>query len=114
MRRLRRPSSMTIYVAIWPLPLTSFHASFAAEPQTWQVCCGGYCSLPQPLQCCNIRRFALTASQNGLLTSSATGISFGILLLHEQSDIHYGRPMSLPCHGVCASITDVVQNMRGE
>src|SRR2546421_10942706 len=79
MRRLSRPSSMTIYVAMWPFPLTSCHASFSADLQTWQVCCGGYWSLLQAVQCCKTRRFSFTASQKGLLTASGTGITFGIV-----------------------------------
>src|SRR5215475_11746954 len=80
MRRLSRPSSMTIYVAMWPFPLTSFHASFSADPQTWQVCCGGYWSLLQAVQCCKTSCFSFTASQKGLLNTSGTGITFGIVL----------------------------------
>src|SRR6185312_14962229 len=79
MRRLRRPSSMTMWAAMWPLPSTSFQVSPSAELQAWQVCCGGYCSLSQAAQCCTTRRLWLTASQNGLLNASATGISFGIV-----------------------------------
>src|SRR5262249_45374698 len=82
MRRLSRPSSMTIYVAIWPLPVTSFHSSLSADRQTWQVCCGGYWSLAQAVQCCNTRRCWFTASPKGLLSSSGTGITFGIVSLH--------------------------------
>jgi hypothetical protein len=63
---------------MWPLPLTSFHSGFLGEPQTWQVGCGGYWSLPQAVQFCKTSRFSLTASQNGLLSSSGTGITFGI------------------------------------
>src|SRR6266850_277442 len=81
MRRLRRPSSITMEVAIWPLPSTSFHVRPLAELQTWQACCGGYCSLSQAAQCCKTSRFWLTASQKGLLKASATGISFGIVSL---------------------------------
>src|SRR6185503_12863485 len=91
MRRLSRPSSMTIYVAMWPLPLTSFHTSLSADPQTWQVFCGGYCSLLHAPQCCSTSRFALTASQNGLLNSSATGITLGIVLLHAKYDHNGGH-----------------------
>src|SRR5688572_18028189 len=67
---------------MWPLPLTSFQPSRPAEPQTWQVFCGGYWSFSQAPQCCSTRRFSLTASQNGLLTSSGTGMTFGIGRLH--------------------------------
>src|ERR1044071_2517476 len=41
MRRLRRPSSITMEAAIWPLPSTSFQERPAAELQAWQGCCGG-------------------------------------------------------------------------
>src|SRR5947207_13923834 len=81
MRRLRRPSSITMQVAIWPLPATSFHVRPAAELQTWQACCGGYCSLSQAAQCCTTSRLWLTASQKGWLNASGTGISFGIVSL---------------------------------
>src|SRR5919109_2972690 len=91
MRRLSRPSSMTIYVAIWPLPLTSFHTSFSADPQTWQVCCGGYWSLLQPVQCCKTNRFSFTASQKGLLNASGTGITFGIGPLRAQGGVVFER-----------------------
>src|SRR5215469_8456017 len=77
MRRLRRPSSITIWAAIWPLPSISFQVRPAAELQTWHACCGGYCSRSQAAQCCKTSRLSLTASQKGLLNSSATGISFG-------------------------------------
>src|SRR5216683_5894052 len=87
MRRLSRPSSMTIYVAMWPFPRTSFHASVPADLQTWQVCCGGYWSLLQAVQCCKTNRLSLTASQNGLLNSSGTGITFGIVLLLQSIGI---------------------------
>src|ERR1700730_4526877 len=86
MRRLRRPSSITMEVAIWPLPSTSFHVRLAAELQTWQVCCGGDCSLSQAAQGCKTRRPLLTASQKGLLKESGTGISFGIVSLRAPSN----------------------------
>src|SRR5262245_48665114 len=103
MRRLSRPSSITIYVAIWPFPLTSFHSSCAADPQTWQVCCGGYWSLSQAVQCCKTSRFWFTASQKGLLNASGTGITFGIVSLHVQGCLldghhHYGT-WPAPCPG---------------
>src|ERR1051326_8459468 len=79
MRRLRRPSSITMQAAIWPLPATSFQVRPAAELQTWQACCGGYCSRSQEVQCCKTSRLSLTASQKGLLDGSGTGISFGIV-----------------------------------
>src|SRR5436190_8901216 len=81
MRRLRRPSSITMEAAIWPLPATSFHVRLAAELQIWQACCGGYCSRSQAVQCCKTSRLWLTASQKGWLNASATGISFGIVSL---------------------------------
>src|SRR5438094_2671146 len=99
MRRLSRPSSITIYVAMWPFPLTSCHASFSADPQTWQVCCGGYWSLLQAVQCCRTSRFSFTASQKGLLNASGTGISFGIDPLRAQGDMFSAMPngrLSLP------------------
>src|SRR5688572_16140297 len=96
MRRLSRPSSMTIYVAMWPLPLTSFHVSLASDPQTWQVFCGGYCSLLQAPQCCKTRRLALTASQNGLLNSSATGITLGIVFTPYSEAISISGVYALP------------------
>src|SRR5712691_11863542 len=86
MRRLRRPSSITMEVAIWPLPAISFHVRPAAELQTWQACCGGYCSLSQAAQCCKTSRRSLTASQKGWLNESGTGISFGIVSLPAPSD----------------------------
>src|SRR5919109_5201942 len=99
MRRLSRPSSMTIYVAIWPFPLTSFHASFSADPQTWQVCCGGYWSLLQAAQYCKTKRFSFTASQKGLLNASGIGITFGIGPLRAQGGVSSETPhgsLSLP------------------
>src|SRR5919109_4821994 len=95
MRRLSRPSSMTIYVAIWPFPLTSFHPSLSADPQTWQVCCGGYWSLLHAVQYCNTNRFWFTASQKGWLNSSGTGITFGIVSLHC---LVFGLFASAPAH----------------
>src|ERR1700680_1274517 len=86
MRRLRRPSSITIEAAIWPRPSTSFHVRPAAELQTWQACCGGYCSLAQAAQCCKTSHLWLTASQKGLLKESGTGISFGIVSLRAPSN----------------------------
>src|ERR1051325_3938074 len=65
--------------AIWPIPATSFQVRPAAELQTWQACCGGYCSRSQAAQCCKTSRRPLTASQKGWLNASATGISFGIV-----------------------------------
>src|SRR5215470_4533793 len=94
MRRLSLPSSMTIYVAIWPFPCTSFHSSVALDPQTWQVCCGGYWNLVQTVQCCKTSRFWFTASQKGWLKASGTGITFGIVSLHVQGCLWYGH-----CHG---------------
>src|SRR5215467_3792046 len=98
MRRLSLPSSMTIYVAIWPFPCTSFHSSAAADPQTWQVCCGGYWSLAQAVQYCKTSRFWFTASQKGWLKASGTGITFGIVSLHVQGCLWYG-------HRHCAGIS---------
>src|SRR6202023_3628080 len=86
MRRLRRPSSITMWVAIWPFPSTSFHVRPAAELQTWQACCGGDCSRAQAAQCWKTSRLLLTASQKGLLKASGTGISFGIVSLRAPSD----------------------------
>src|SRR5215471_2009331 len=96
MRRLRRPSSMTIYAAIWPFPCTSFQARLAAEPQTWQACCGGYWGLSQAAQCCRSNRLSLTASQKGWLKASGTGMSFGIVSLRTP-------PNPLPVHRVLAA-----------
>src|SRR5689334_15968285 len=95
MRRFRRPSSITIYVAMWPLPVTGFHVSFASELQTWHVFCGGYCSLLHAPQCWSTRRFSLTASQNGLLSSSATGMTLGMVLLRGLSFVLPGRAGSI-------------------
>src|SRR5919108_4634554 len=102
MRRLSRPSSITIYVAIWPFPLTSFHSNLSADPQNWQVCCGGYWSLSQAAQCCTISRFSFTASQKGLLNASGTGITFGIYSLRAQGGVISEWPhgcLSLPSTG---------------
>src|SRR5215471_10906639 len=96
MRRLRRPSSMTISAAIWPFPCTSFQARLAADPQTWQACCGGYWSLSQAEQCCRTNRLLLTASQKGWLKASGTGMSFGIVSLRTP-------PNPLPVHWVLAA-----------
>src|ERR1051325_9171403 len=86
MRRLSRPSSMTMEAAIWPLPTTSFQVRPAAELQAWQVCCGGDCSRSHWAQCCSTSRLSLTASQKGWLNASATGISFGIVSPLAASD----------------------------
>src|SRR5215813_8560324 len=86
MRRLRRPSSITMEVAIWPLPATSFHVRPAAELQNWQACCGGYCSRSHWAQCCSTSRLWLTASQKGLPNASGIGISFGIVSPLAPSD----------------------------
>src|SRR5271165_4496828 len=94
MRRLRRPSSITMEVAIWPLPSTSFHVRPAAELQTWQACCGGYCSRSQAAQCCKTSRFLLAASQKGLLKASATGISFGIVSLPPSDPLAVDRVLA--------------------
>src|SRR5262245_59684463 len=91
MRRLSRPSSITIYVAIWPLPWTSFHSSLSADPQTWHARCGGYWSLAQAVQYCKTSRFWFTASQKGWLKSSGTGITFGIVSLHVEGCPLYGH-----------------------
>src|SRR5580698_8189427 len=72
MRRLRRPSSITMKLAIWPFPSTSFHVRPFAEAHA--------------RQCCRMRRLSLTASQKSLLNASATGISFGIVSLRTPSD----------------------------
>src|SRR5262245_26725946 len=86
MRRLRRPSSITMKAATWPFPGTSFHVKPATELQIWQVCCGGYCSLLQLMQSCRTSRRSFTASQKGLLEASGTGISFGIVSLRASPD----------------------------
>src|SRR5437763_15880630 len=94
MRRLRRPSSITIEAAIWPLPATSFHVRPAAALQIWQACCGGYCSLSQAAQCCKTSRRSLTASQKGLLKASGTGISFGIASLPAPNPLAVDRVLA--------------------
>src|SRR6185437_1826728 len=86
MRRLRRPSSITMWAAMWPLPSISFQVRPAAELQAWQFCCGGYCRRSQAAQCCTTSRRSLTASQKGLLKASATGISFGIVSTLSSAD----------------------------
>src|ERR1051325_10679921 len=86
MRRLSRPSSMTMEAAIWPLPATSFQVRPAAELQTWQVCCGGEWRRVAAAPCCKTSRRPLTASQKGLLDGSGTGISFGIVSTLAASD----------------------------
>src|SRR5438477_5035256 len=73
-----RESYITQYPLIFPRPLVSFHSRLAAEPHAAQVACGGYCSRLHAVQFCTIRRRSLHASQNGLLTSSGTGIGFGM------------------------------------
>src|SRR5919109_316669 len=90
---------MTIDAAMWPLPLTSFHASFSAEPQVAHVTRGGYWSLSQAAQCCKTSRFSFTASQKGLLNASGTGITFGIGPLRAQGGVSSETPhgsLSLP------------------
>src|SRR5262249_24088824 len=86
-----------IYVAMWPFPLTSFHASFSAEPQTWQVCCGGYWSLLQAVQCCKTSRCSFTASPKGLLNPLGTGITFGLSPLPPQGGVYTAMT-----HGSCS------------
>src|SRR5215510_3908523 len=86
MRRLRRPSSITMKAAIWPFPCTSFQVRPATELQIWQACCGGYCSRLQLVQNCRTSRRSFTASQKGLLEASGTGISFGIVSLRAPPD----------------------------
>ena len=64
------------------LPSTSLQASFSAEPHWRQLRLGGYCSRSQLPQSCKTSRFSFTASQKGWLTSSGTGITFGIFPFH--------------------------------
>ena len=71
-----RVSVDTMNVDMCPLPLVSFHPMFS-ELQSWQRGLGGYCSVGQSLQLWTISLRSLTASQNGLLKSSGTGIIFG-------------------------------------
>jgi hypothetical protein len=93
---------MTIAAAMWPLPLTSFHSSFSAEPQLAHVLRGGYWSLSQAAQRYKTSRFSFTASQKGWLNASDTGITFGICPLRSQggvvSEMPHGR-LSLPSAG---------------
>src|SRR5215471_16236759 len=114
MRRLSRPSSITIYVAIWPLPATSFHSSLSADPQTWQVCCGGYWSLAQAVQYCKTSRFSFTASQKGLLNASGTGITLGIGPLRAQDWVICDAPWRLvmPVAGHLWGSRSIVQVLR--
>src|SRR5579871_5036523 len=73
-----RESYITQYPLMRPRPLTSRHSSRAAEPHAAQLACGGYCRRLHAAQFWTIRRRSLHASQNGLLTSSGTGIGLGI------------------------------------
>src|SRR6266436_5017471 len=91
MRRLRRPSSITMEVAMWPLPSTSFHVRLAAELQTWQACFGGYWSPSQAAKCCKTSRLLLMAYQKGWLNEWATGISFGIVSLPPSAPLAVDR-----------------------
>src|SRR5262245_8742050 len=72
-----RESYITQYPLIRPRPLTSRHSRWSADRHAAQVSCGGYCRRLHAVQFCTIRRRSLHASQNGLLTSSGTGIGFG-------------------------------------
>ena len=78
---------MTIDAAMWPRPLTSFHAHGSAERQVVHVARGGYWSLSQAARRCKTSRFSFTASQKGWLTASGTGITLGIGPLRAQGGL---------------------------
>src|SRR5256885_15184381 len=90
MRRLRRPSSITMQVAIWPLPSTSFHARPLAELQTWQACCGGDFSLSQAAPSLKMSRRWLVAFPKGLLKGSGAGGRFRLVFFPPSAPLAVG------------------------
>ena len=89
------------------LPLTSFQVSLAADPQTWQVCCGGYCSLSQAVQCCRTSRLVVDRIPKRFAQFIGTGISFGIASLRVPPD-----PAVLPRDPPCWPLQSEVLAQR--